>query len=285
MSLKTANALWAKKKSLVQKPVATTTTGRARLQHVEYPSEDEWKRVVAAKQTRVFACWVAQGKGRIAFSWTEAAKGITKNLSVEVFTAEDTLFFNFARAEEFLASASAELSIAEQIEAARKVVASSSSSTRKKAGAASAASRSASFTGQSKGNRVGMSGVVHTREVTQIRRCFIDAKEAVVILGSPAAPEEDESVPVDEAPPAKPSVKGAEGKALSRFEGVFPVVVSAIPQIVSVHVVGSSEEDVWRVVRSALTDKTKTCLGREEFVRDVWPALWGAFGERWRSKL
>ena len=98
-------------------------------------------------------------------------------------------------------------------------------------------------------------------------------------------PEEDESVPIDEAPPAKPSVKGAEGKALARFEGFFPVVVSAIPQIVSVHVVGSSEEDVWRVVRSALPDRSKTCLGREEFVRDVWPALWGAFGERWRSKL
>ena len=95
-------------------------------------------------------------------------------------------------------------------------------------------------------------------------------------------PEEDESVPVDEAPPAKPSVKGAEGKALSNLEGVFPVVVAAIPQIVSVHVVGSSEEDVWRVVRSALPDRSKTCLGREEFVRDVWPALWGAFGGRWR---
>ena len=40
----------------------------------------------------------------------------------------------------------------------------------------------------------------------------------------------------------------------------------------------------WRVVRSALPDRGKTCLGREEFVRDVWPALWGAFGERWRSK-
>ena len=94
-------------------------------------------------------------------------------------------------------------------------------------------------------------------------------------------PEEDESVPVvDEAPPR--ADVSAEGKALSRFD--FPVVVAAIPQIVSVHVVGSSEEDVWRVVRSTLTDKTKTCLGREEFVRDVWPALWGAFGERWRSK-
>ena len=97
-------------------------------------------------------------------------------------------------------------------------------------------------------------------------------------------PEEDESVPVvDEAPPR--ADVSAEGKALSNLEGVFPVVVAAIPQIVSVHVVGSSEEDVWRVVRSALPDRSKTCLGREEFVRDVWPALWGAFGERWRSKL
>ena len=97
------------------------------------------------------------------------------------------------------------------------------------------------------------------------------------------APEEDESVPVDEAPPAKPSVKGAEGKALARLEAVFPVVVSAIPQIVSIHVVGHGEEDVWRVVRSALPDRSKTCLGREEFVKELWPALWGAFGERWRS--
>ena len=94
-------------------------------------------------------------------------------------------------------------------------------------------------------------------------------------------PEEDESVPVDGAPPR--ADVSADGKALSRFD--FPVVVSAIPQIVSVHVVGSSEEDVWRIVRSALPDRSKTCLGREEFVRDVWPALWGAFGERWRSKL
>ena len=97
-------------------------------------------------------------------------------------------------------------------------------------------------------------------------------------------PDDEAPIPAEQAPPVD-SVKGAEGKALSNLEGVFPVVVAAIPQIVSVHVVGSSEEDVWRVVRSALPDRSKTCLGREEFVRDVWPALWGAFGERWRSKL
>ena len=84
-------------------------------------------------------------------------------------------------------------------------------------------------------------------------------------------PEEDESVPVDEAPPAKPSVKGAEGKALSRFESVFPVVVAAIPQIVSVHVVGSSEEDVWRVVRSTLTDDFLRATGLEAKFTTVEP--------------
>lgn len=37
-----------------------------------------------------------------------------------------------------------------------------------------------------------MSGVVHTREVTQIRRCFIDAANAIEIRGAPEEPEEDE---------------------------------------------------------------------------------------------
>ena len=42
-------------------------------------------------------------------------------------------------------------------------------------------------------------------------------------------PEEDESVPVvNEAPPR--ARRSAEGKALARLEGVFPVVVAAIPE-------------------------------------------------------
>lgn len=86
-----------------------------------------------------------------------------------------------------------------------------------------------------------------------------------------------------------PPRSGAEGKALLRAEAVLrgfggSVAVSAIPQIVSVNVVGTTEEEVWRVVRSAFPDRSKTCLGRKAFVRDLWPALWGAFGGRWRSK-
>ena len=37
-----------------------------------------------------------------------------------------------------------------------------------------------------------MSGVVHTREVTQIRRWFINAANAIEIRGAPEEPEEDE---------------------------------------------------------------------------------------------
>lgn len=64
----------------------------------------------------MFACWVGKGKGRIAFTWEAAAKGVTDNLSVEVFSSEDTLFLNFARAEEFLASSKSEPLLKEKID-------------------------------------------------------------------------------------------------------------------------------------------------------------------------
>lgn len=62
---------------------------------------------------------------------------------------------------------------------------------RKKA-AAKAAEAAATSSGQSVGSRIGLSGVVLTREVTQIRRCCIDASAAVQLAGAPAEPEEDE---------------------------------------------------------------------------------------------
>ena len=73
--------------------------------------------------------------------------------------------------------------------AARKSVAKKPSKTKKKSASATAATTSS---GQSVGSRVGMSGVVLTREVTQIRRCFVDAAVAVQMLKAPAEPEEDE---------------------------------------------------------------------------------------------
>lgn len=51
---------------------------------------------------------------------------MNKNLSVKVFSAEDTVFLNFARAEEYFANATAEpSSVQAKIAAARKAVAKS----------------------------------------------------------------------------------------------------------------------------------------------------------------
>ena len=123
---------------------------------------------------------------------------MTKNLSVKVFNAEDTLFLNFARAKEYLANSTTKPSIAERTSSARKTVATKGAqktkSTRTGASAAAVASPAAASSahGKSARVRVGMTGVVHTREITQIRRCFIDAASAVEIRGAPHELEEDE---------------------------------------------------------------------------------------------
>lgn len=182
-----AETLWRSKQQ--SSAAGSGSSDKSELKHVQYPSEEEWAKVVASNQTRVFACWVAEGKGRISFAWDEAVKGCRKDVSVSVFSAEDTLFLNFARAEEFLATSRSGFSIKEQLAAARKSVAKQPSKTKKKSNAVSTTTTSS---GQSVGSRVGMSGVVLTREVTQIRRCFVDAAVAVKILKAPAEPEEDE---------------------------------------------------------------------------------------------
>ena len=199
MSLKEANEAWRAKQPAAAPAAAAPAEGDTQLQHVEYPSDEQWAKVAASKQTRVFACWTGKGKGRIAFTWEAAAEGVKDNLSVQVFSAESTIFLNFARAEEFLAYSSVEpTSVQGKIAAARKAVAKAktpraklkSIATTAASSATSAASSSSS--GQSTGSRIGMSGVVHTREVSQIRRCFIDATKAIVIRGSPEEPDEDE---------------------------------------------------------------------------------------------
>ena len=183
-----AVALWqAKRKST---SAVAEEGGSGELQHVEYPSDDEWAKVAASTQTRVFACWVEKGKGRISFTWDAAVSGGKKDTVVKVFSSEDTLFLNFARAEEYLASSTSRFSIKAQLAAARKSVA-KKPTPRKKADAKATEAVTAS-TGQSVGSRVGLSGVVLTREVTQIRRCFVDAPTAVQLVGAPAEPEEDE---------------------------------------------------------------------------------------------
>ena len=201
MTREKAMSLWKAKQKKAKsskdeqdKKSETQSAESASLKHVEYPSDEDWAKVAAGTQKRVFACWASTGKGRIAFSWEEATRGIKENVSVEVFNAEPNVFLNFARAEEYLAnstteSSTTETSISDKISAARKSVAAKRDPKTPSARAASSASAAA---GKSAGVRVGMTGVVLTREITQIRRCFIDAKKAVVIRGSPHEPEEDE---------------------------------------------------------------------------------------------
>ena len=61
-----AVALWqAKQKSA---SAAAEEGGSGELQHVEYPSDEEWAKVAASTQTRMFARWVETGKDRISFT-------------------------------------------------------------------------------------------------------------------------------------------------------------------------------------------------------------------------
>ena len=193
MSRAEAEALWVGEKE----PVKEVDSEAEELQHVEYSTDEAWAAAITSKQSRVFACWTSKGKGRIAFTWEEAAPGVQKNLSVEVFSAEDTIFMNFARAEEFLSKSKSVMSIKDQIAAARKSVSKSPKARRKTSAAparatATASPKKHSITGQLVGVRVGRSGVVHTREASQIRRCFINASTAVEVRGAPDEPEDDD---------------------------------------------------------------------------------------------
>ena len=176
--------------------VSGPATAKAVMQNVEQPSKEQWAVAMASKQTRVFACWMHNGKGRIAFSWDDVARGQPADLSVQSFASESTLFLNYARAELFFDTPAP--TIEDQLAAARAAIAGKQNPASKaqpavsKAASSAAAASSATATGQSLGERVGMTGVVHTREATQIRRCFVDAKSAIEIKGAPAEPDEDE---------------------------------------------------------------------------------------------
>ena len=173
---------------------------------IEQPSQKQWEQALSSAQTRVLACWLPGGKGRIAFTWAEAARGQSQaNLAIHSFAAEESLFLNFVRAEQFFTqSKNPPVSIAEKLAAARAAVAKgahTSSSAVKPAAAKSKpaattakapAAASAASDGQSVGERVGSHGVVQTREMTQIRRCFVDAPKAITICPAPSEPEEDE---------------------------------------------------------------------------------------------
>lgn len=62
MSRREANEVWNANQAATAPAEGTADD---QLQHVEYPSDNEWAKVANAQQTRVFACSVAKGE----FSW------------------------------------------------------------------------------------------------------------------------------------------------------------------------------------------------------------------------
>ena len=163
------------------------------------PTEQEFEEALAANKTEVFVCVQA---ARIALSWEAAARDL-KNPSVRVVNDSSDLFINYACAERTLKESvqtPKQLSVAERIAAARVKIQSSAASPAKAAAAkkqevavsskaASAAQSASSTSGQSTGIRVGSVGVVRTREISHIMRCFVDADKSIEIKPSPSEPK------------------------------------------------------------------------------------------------
>ena len=177
---------------------------------VTAPSDEEFTQAVARGQKRVFACWTGEKSGRVAFSWEGAAEGVDDAV-VKVEGLEGTVFLNFAKALQYFERkepVTPQKSVAEMIAEARSTVkqrkAANATSSASAAASATSASTSSTATSTDKkdssaaskksmsgsGKRVGMSGVVRTREVTQIAACFVDADKAVKIQGLMFEPDD-----------------------------------------------------------------------------------------------
>lgn len=160
-------------------------TGKITLQS---PANEAIEKAWLAGKKRVFSCWVSPTVGRVALSWEEAAEGIV-DPEVRVTSSESDLFLNIAKAEKSLKDVrkpSPVKSVAERMAEARKLISKSSASTSKSAVAAvpvaSPPATAAPSAGQSGGTRYALFGVVRTKEASKITSCFIDAKDAVMIV-------------------------------------------------------------------------------------------------------
>ena len=162
------------------------------------PSEQDLEEAYANGQREVFVCVSA---ARIALSWADAAKGLT-NPVITVKNTDSDLFLNYARAECMITdyiSSPPRLSVAQRLAAAREkiqagaaakpVTKSLSNGDTDKSSAASTASQSKSSTAGQSGIRVGSVGLVRTREISHIMRCFVDADEAIIVKPSPYEPK------------------------------------------------------------------------------------------------
>ena len=189
-------------------PTTPTKTSASDTFELQSPSEAAIERAWKAGKKRVFSCWLSHSKARVALSWEDAIAGVEEP-EVRVTASEDDLFANIAKAEYALQQqrtpVTPKKTVAQRLAEARKKMSSSepksarvkrtvidlSTDTSASAAASTVASSSHNpgISGQSQVGRVGLSGVVRTKQVVQMTRTFIDAQHPVKIVGPPAEPD------------------------------------------------------------------------------------------------
>ena len=140
----------------------------------------------------MFACVVDNKFGRIALTWEDAAKGLT-DPEVQVVSSEDTVFKNFVLAEQKLKlrlKSVSSVSVAERLAAARKQLTDASSAVASANTGKSSPKGSTNVHDLTGSARVGMTGVMRTREVAKIKRLFVDAPEAIKVAHAPHEPKD-----------------------------------------------------------------------------------------------
>ena len=171
---------------------------------IDKPSVEEFERAERLSITRVFACRVNENFVRISLSYEGAVAG-KRHLEVKSFFAKDTLVDNLAAAE-FWAKTFAQPAkrpfATRAAEARRKLFVEDTLATTTPFGesispAQAQSSQTKSTSGQSGGDQasfLGVTGMVRSSRLEQMKKCFVDAPQAIRIesFGQPTPDELDE---------------------------------------------------------------------------------------------
>ena len=189
------------KKPKLQTPSQATPSYTVGAAWVDAPDDDKLERAEALGVTRVFACKVSKGHVRIALSY-EGAKAGVHDAEVKSFFRKPTLVENLAEAELWANSSGEDKKqrpFAERRREAREKLfdaASDTDSLGQPKKRAIDLSGPDSTPGQSQlGSGVlGFKGMVRSRRVLQMQRCFVDCATPIRIdsVGQPTPDELDE---------------------------------------------------------------------------------------------
>jgi len=108
-------------------------------------------------------------------------------------------------------------------------------------------------------------------------------------VASADAEKTAETAPEEEEPAEAAREDPREARAFRAFEKAVRepgdvVRASSLPKALAPLISGARLDDaeLWRQVRATPATGLLGLLAWDEVVRDLWPRLWGAYGERWR---